>query len=374
MLGGAGKQKAVVLRAAHFISKFNYARTRPFHSGTNQDLVIEAGGTQIPAIGLDDRQKHVIFAFHIAVPEADGATKFNAGHLHPDKVISVVHNSHLVGFGVTDANAREVFLHARQYSGREPSSLASRLLDLRTVTLVKVLFFGSLREIAGASEDMLDVSTLPQPATLASVFEHYAACFPRLRDLRSSIVLARDRQFSSPGTLVAGAEEIAMLPPVSGGAFFASGAGISGNYYALTREPIDSAALARHVAAGSDGAVVTFEGIVRDNTKGRRTVYLDYEGYEPMALTVMEELGTRIAATYAIGRIAIVHRLGRMEIGEASVAIVVSAPHRHPAFEASLEAIDSLKRSVPIWKKEYFEDGEVWVEGEWDAHVRAQSL
>ena len=193
--------------------------------------------------------------------------------------------------------------------------------------------------------------------------------FPRFRELHSSIVMALDQQFASYNTPVAGAVEIAMLPPVSGG----SNPSPSNNY-ALTREPIDTAALAHQVAASSDGAVVTFEGIVRDNTKGRRTLYLDYEGYEPMALHIMEELGTRIQGTHAIGQIAIVHRLGRMKIGEASVAIAVSAPHRRPAFEAALEAIDTLKRTVPIWKKEYFEDGEVWVEGEWDAQVRAQTL
>ena len=120
---------------------------------------------------------------------------------------------------------------------------------------------------------------------------------------------------------------------------------------------------------GDDGAVITFEGVVRNNTKGRRTLYLDYECYEPMAVKVMAEIGRQIAGAYPIDRIAMVHRLGRMEISEASVAIIVTAAHRKAAFEAALEGINRLKRLVPIWKKEHFADGEVWVEGEWDCNA-----
>jgi molybdopterin synthase catalytic subunit len=116
----------------------------------------------------------------------------------------------------------------------------------------------------------------------------------------------------------------------------------------------------------TDGAVVAFEGVVRNNTKGRATKFLDYDCYEPMALKMMAQIGREIAGGFAIGRIAMVHRLGRMEIGEASVLIAAAAPHRRPAFEAALEGIDRLKKLVPIWKKEHFADGEVWVEGEWD--------
>ena len=115
-----------------------------------------------------------------------------------------------------------------------------------------------------------------------------------------------------------------------------------------------------------DGAYVDFEGVVRNNSKGRATRYLDYQCYEAMAIRVMADIGLEIAARHSIGRVAIVHRLGRMEIGEASVSIIVTSPHRRPAFEAALEGIDRLKKTVPIWKKEYFVDGEVWVEGEWD--------
>jgi molybdopterin synthase catalytic subunit len=127
----------------------------------------------------------------------------------------------------------------------------------------------------------------------------------------------------------------------------------------------------RKIQRPEDGAVVTFEGVVRNNTKGRATAYLDYECYEQMALAGMARIGQEVAAQFAIGRIGIAHRLGQLHIGEASVVVVASAPHRRPAFEAALEAIDRLKREVPIWKKEYFADGAVWVEGEWDQALQA---
>ena len=140
----------------------------------------------------------------------------------------------------------------------------------------------------------------------------------------------------------------------------------SGSLFALTRQPIESQAWAGELQRAEDGAVIVFEGIVRNNTKGRPTRYLEYECYEPMALDGLARIGREIAAERAIGRIALIHRLGRLEIGEASVAVIVTAPHRKPAFEAALEGINRLKREVPIWKKEFFEDGAVWVEGEWD--------
>jgi molybdopterin synthase catalytic subunit len=125
------------------------------------------------------------------------------------------------------------------------------------------------------------------------------------------------------------------------------------------------------ILTGADGAVVTFEGVVRNNTKGRPTLYLDYECYEAMALKTMAQIGCEIASSHAVTRVAMVHRLGRMLIGEASVAVIVTAPHRKAAFEAALEGINRLKKLVPIWKKEHFVDGAVWVEGEWDRNAPA---
>lgn len=238
---------------------------------------------------------------------------------------------------------------------------------------VRVLFFGILKDIAGRPEDTLE---LPDGATIASIFEHYAERHPRLRQADSSIVFARNRQFSDRETPVMPGDEIAFLPPVSGGAAglysAASGDPAQGAFFALTREPIDTRSLSRQILRGEDGALVNFEGVVRNNTKGRPTRFLDYECYEPMALRVMINIGEEIAQRHAIGRIAMVHRLGRMDVGETSVAVLVTAPHRKPAFEAALEGINRLKKLVPIWKKEHFADGEVWVEGEWDESVLAR--
>jgi MoaE-MoaD fusion protein len=134
--------------------------------------------------------------------------------------------------------------------------------------------------------------------------------------------------------------------------------------YQLVREPIDMAALVCHVRAPEDGAIVTFDGFVRNQSHNRPTLYLDYEAYESMALAKMREIGVQLHEKYRIHRVAMVHRLGRLEIGETSVFIAVSAPHRAAAFDACRFAIDTLKRTVPIWKKEYFADGAVWADGE----------
>lgn len=134
--------------------------------------------------------------------------------------------------------------------------------------------------------------------------------------------------------------------------------------YQLVREPIDMAALARHVRAPEDGAIVTFDGFVRNQSHNRATLYLDYEAYESMALAKMREIGAQLHEKYRIHRVAMAHRLGRLEISETSVFIAISAPHRAAAFDACRFAIDTLKRTVPIWKKEYFADGAVWADGE----------
>jgi MoaE-MoaD fusion protein len=132
----------------------------------------------------------------------------------------------------------------------------------------------------------------------------------------------------------------------------------------LVDKTIDADALIRHVRTGGDGAIVTFDGCVRNQSHGRSTLYLDYEAYESMALAKMREIAAEARAKFAIDRVAVAHRLGRLEIGETSVSIAVSAPHRAAAFDACRYTIDTLKRSVPIWKKEYFEDGAVWADGE----------
>src|SRR6516165_8748041 len=134
--------------------------------------------------------------------------------------------------------------------------------------------------------------------------------------------------------------------------------------FELIHRPIDVESLRQHVRADQDGAIVTFDGFVRNQSHGRPTLYLDYEAYEPMALAKMKEIGQLLHEKYAIHRVSMVHRLGRLQIGETSVFIAISAPHRAAAFDACRFAIDTLKRTVPIWKKEYFEDGAIWADGE----------
>jgi molybdopterin synthase catalytic subunit len=134
--------------------------------------------------------------------------------------------------------------------------------------------------------------------------------------------------------------------------------------FELVHTPIDGAALLQFVRAGQDGAAVAFDGFVRNESHGRATKYLEYQAYEPMALAKMREIGAQLHQKFAIHRVSIVHRLGRLEIGETSVFIAVSAPHRAAAFDACRLAIDTLKKTVPIWKKEYFADGAVWADGE----------
>jgi molybdopterin synthase catalytic subunit/molybdopterin converting factor small subunit len=233
---------------------------------------------------------------------------------------------------------------------------------------VKVLFFGMLKDIVGRVEEQVD---LAPDARLSTVFDHYAGQFPRLRDMAGSIVLARNQEFSGLSTVITDGDEVAFLPPVSGGLdrYTHEIIDARGDFYALTRFPIDSREIVERMQRGEDGAVITFEGIVRNNTKGRPTLFLDYECYAPMAVKMMAEIGGQIAASFEIGHIAMVHRLGRMQIGEASVVIIVTAAHRKAAFAAALEGINRLKRLVPIWKKEHFADGEVWVEGEWDENA-----
>ena len=223
-----------------------------------------------------------------------------------------------------------------------------------------------LKDLVGSSGEDFEV---PEGSNLGQLFDACAVRYPRLREAARSIVIARNQEFADSSSVVEPNDEVAFLPPVSGGSDPALVPADAGHYFALTRSAIDTRAVVNRLLNGTEGAVVTFEGTVRNNTKGRRTRCLDYECYEAMALPMMRRIGLEIAASHAITRIAIVHRLGRLLIGETSVAVIVTAPHRRPAFDAALEGINRLKKTVPIWKKEYFVDGEVWVEGEWDANV-----
>jgi molybdopterin synthase catalytic subunit len=172
--------------------------------------------------------------------------------------------------------------------------------------------------------------------------------------------LAVNQQYAGPDTPLRPNDEVAMLPPVSGGAPEAA----RGRYALIVRETIATQRTVAGLKCGEDGAALVFEGVVRNQTRGRKTLYLDYEAYEEMALEQMESLADQAVHRFQIRDVAIVHRLGRLEIGETSVLIAVASAHRAAAFDACRWLIDTLKRTVPIWKKEYFGDGAVWADGE----------
>ena len=244
--------------------------------------------------------------------------------------------------------------------------------DEETRIRVRVLFFGAARELAGSDEAQLD---LHAPATVASAFEDVMARYPTLHArFGRSLLLALNQEYAPRDREVRAGDELAIFPPVSGGAGDESGAIVNSidsvegvdnlDFFELTTEAIDVGEVARRIVPPECGATVTLDGYVREWTRGRRTLYLVYEAYAQMALSEMQRLGARASAQFDIAHIGIVHRTGRLEIGETSVVISVSAPHRRAAFEACEWAIKELKRTVPIWKKEFYEDGEVWVEGE----------
>jgi molybdopterin converting factor subunit 1 len=217
---------------------------------------------------------------------------------------------------------------------------------------VRVLFFGMLKDLAGKSSDLLD---LPDGALVRDVLAHYLGETPRLKESLAALAVAVNQEYTGPETVLKSDDEVALLPPVSGG---------SGKAAAIVRDPIDTQGVLGRIKHGEDGAAVVFEGVVRNQTRGRRTLYLDYEAYEEMALSQMEELAGLAVKQFRVREVALVHRLGRLEIGETSVLIVVASAHRAAAFDACRWLIDTLKRTVPIWKKEYFEDGAVWADGE----------
>ncbi len=174
-----------------------------------------------------------------------------------------------------------------------------------------------------------------------------------------------NQEYASPDDKLKAGDEIALLPPVSGGSGHATTARLTcGRQVAIIRGKIETQQALEEIKRPEDGSAVVFEGVVRDNTRGRRTLYLEYEAYESMALKQMEALAEQAMVQFKIRDVAIVHRLGRLEIGETSVLIVVVSAHRAAAFDACRWLIDTLKRTVPIWKKEYFEDGAVWADGE----------
>jgi MoaE-MoaD fusion protein len=223
-----------------------------------------------------------------------------------------------------------------------------------TVVQIRVLFFGILKDLAGRSADELDI---PEGSRVGDVIGRYENLIPNSR--LSSVAISVNQEYSSPDTPLHAGDEIALLPPVSGGA-----GGNDSAVVKLVRERIAPQDIVPGMERPEDGAIVIFDGVIRDNSRGRRTLYLDYESYENMALQKLQELAADARQRFAVRNVAIVHRLGRIEIGESSVLIAVFSAHRAAAFDACRWVIDTLKKTVPIWKKEHFEDGAVWADGE----------
>jgi molybdopterin converting factor subunit 1 len=227
--------------------------------------------------------------------------------------------------------------------------------DMPNTLRITALLFGQAREWVGSSTLEL---TLEAPATVETVFAILKSQHPQLANMERSLLFAVNEEYASISDSLSDGDRVAVLPPVSGGE-----AAIR-DIFEITREPIDIAALRARLLEGDSGAVVIFDGVARNNTKGRRTLHLEYEGYEPMSIRTMEQIGHEVRDQWPINRLGIIHRLGRIDTTESSVVIVVTSAHRKIAFEACQYAIDRLKKIVPIWKKEFFEDGAVWVENE----------
>jgi molybdopterin converting factor subunit 1 len=231
---------------------------------------------------------------------------------------------------------------------------------------VNVRYLGMLREIAGREGEPVE---LPNGTALGELYATLQQRVPQLHQFHHAIALAVNYEYSDADTQLQEGDEVALIPPVSGGAPEAGDPGQTAamqttEHAALVRKPIDGAAITAAIKEPDDGAVVVFDGIVRNQTRGRRTLYLDYTAYDPMALQHMEQLAQQALAGYGVRAVWLVHRLGRLQVGETSVFIVVASAHRAAAFDACRWLIDTLKKTVPIWKKEFFEDGAVWADGE----------
>ncbi len=224
---------------------------------------------------------------------------------------------------------------------------------------VRVLLFGGLKELLARECDAVE---LPEQATVAQFLERFLMNAPEAGKFAGSLAVAVNREYARSNRVLRDGDEVALLPPVSGGAD--NPRPQETPLVRLQREPIDAEALLAELKQGEDGAIVVFEGIVRNHTRGRRTLYLDYEAYEEMALEQMHALVREAKQRFSVREIALIHRLGTLQIRETSVFIAAASPHRTQAFEACRWLIDTLKQTVPIWKKEYFEDGVVWANGE----------
>jgi MoaE-MoaD fusion protein len=217
---------------------------------------------------------------------------------------------------------------------------------------VRVRLFARYREATG--QERLDVE-LPDDGTVETAWNAVVDRHPQLSEFRPYTLFAVGHDYVEPEHRLSPDDELCLFPPVSGGSEYV-------DTFRVVQHPLSADAIAESVAHPGAGGITVFSGIVRNETDGRPVKFLEYEAHAPMAEAKMREIGDAIHARWpGVKRVAMLHRIGRLEIGESSVLIAVSAAHRGEAFAACQYAIDTLKRTVPVWKKEYFEDGEVWV-------------
>lgn len=219
---------------------------------------------------------------------------------------------------------------------------------------ITIRYFARYREVAGKSSESFD---LAEGTTVSQAGQALVARYPDLAEVLPRSIFAVNRQYVPAETPLSEGDELAFVPPMAGGADPMQ------PVIRMTREPLDREAIIASVAHPEAGGIVTFEGVVRNHARGKQIRYLEYDAYPEMAERQMGEIAAEVARRWPESALAIVHRIGPLAIGEASVVIVAACPHRAEAFEACRYAIDTLKADVPIWKKEIYEDGEAWVEG-----------
>lgn len=218
---------------------------------------------------------------------------------------------------------------------------------------VTVRFFAGHRDIVGRSQQRYELAS---GATVGTLWERLMADYPRLAGFNGRLLHAVNDEFSTPATELHDGDEVVYIPPVSGGSQQVT------PFFLVTPEPLDPAPLVQLVQSASDGAIVTFAGVVRDNFAGRPTARLTYEAYTTLAERALEQIAIEARQRWEIGAVAVHHRVGELDIGACAVLVVVAAPHRGAAFAAAAYIMDRIKEIVPIWKREHWADGnEEWI-------------
>ena len=216
--------------------------------------------------------------------------------------------------------------------------------------------FAALREAVGASEISVEI---PEGEPVSRLLGEALRQHPALANRCEGVVVAVNQEYVDQSTTISAGDEVALIPPVSGGAVSEAEAVQVG----VTPDPLDAMKIGESLKASSDGAVLTFEGIVRDNNLGRNVLFLEYEAYPDMAESVLRKIGRETLEDFDVGSIALWHRTGRLEIGETSLVVAVASPHRRAAFDACREAVEKVKALAPVWKREVWDGGSEWLRG-----------